>query len=217
MSFGEVKNYFEDRKIHCIKLNHSLDSETQNFASFNAFFELTENFTEFELYNLKPQQVNGKVVEQLVKDGKLCTPAQCSEHGVFRMDADLLQDPNLFTKQKSTTSCRLSDIQGFIYGGFNSRFWMLRKYLIQKPNEAKHSRLKSWNCITLQLRHRDIDLIILDDYQTKMFLKFLIFELKTLNGQRDSGKKLLDLLQDQEIKNYKKLSGEYKISTKIQY
>ena len=34
-----------------------------------------------------------------------------------------------FIDIKSKSSCKLSEIQGFVYGGFNSRFWMLRKHI----------------------------------------------------------------------------------------
>lgn len=95
---------------------------------------------------------------------------------------------------RSSVCCKVSDIKGFIYGGTTSRFWMLRKFYILKPNDAIATPMKSWSCITLQLAHRDIDLIIQDDYQMKMFLKFLVFSLKTLNGQRDSGRKLYNTL-----------------------
>lgn len=34
-----------------------------------------------------------------------------------------------FKEFRSKASCKLSDIRGFIYGGFSSRFWMLRKHI----------------------------------------------------------------------------------------
>ena len=33
-----------------------------------------------------------------------------------------------YVLKKSSTSCKIKDIQSIIYGGFSSRFWMLRKY-----------------------------------------------------------------------------------------
>ena len=30
---------------------------------------------------------------------------------------------------KSNASCNISDIKGFVYGGFSSRFWLLRKHI----------------------------------------------------------------------------------------
>jgi len=33
-----------------------------------------------------------------------------------------------FETKKSNASCRIKDIQSFIYGGISSRFWMYRKH-----------------------------------------------------------------------------------------
>jgi hypothetical protein len=30
---------------------------------------------------------------------------------------------------KSKASCKVSDIKGFVFGGFSSRFWLLRKHI----------------------------------------------------------------------------------------
>ena len=35
----------------------------------------------------------------------------------------------VFKKRRSHASCQLSEITGFVYGGFSSRFWMLRKHI----------------------------------------------------------------------------------------
>ena len=32
-----------------------------------------------------------------------------------------------FKQVRSSASCDIKDITGFVYGGFSSRFWMLRK------------------------------------------------------------------------------------------
>lgn len=35
-----------------------------------------------------------------------------------------------FSFHLSNSSCNLNDIQGIIYGGFSSRFWIYRKHMI---------------------------------------------------------------------------------------
>jgi hypothetical protein len=35
----------------------------------------------------------------------------------------------VFKKRVSNASCQLTSIDAFIYGGFSSRFWMLRKHI----------------------------------------------------------------------------------------
>ena len=63
---------------------------------------------------------------------------------------------------------------------------------------------KSWNCITLQYKNRDVDLVITDEKDMKIFIKFLIFSLKTIDGKRGSAQKIVELLYNQEAKNFKK-------------
>lgn len=50
-----------------------------------------------------------------------------------------------FHIKKSSASCDISDIQGIIYGGISSRFWIYRKHLIcmdydKIKKNSKHNR-----------------------------------------------------------------------------
>ena len=48
---------------------------------------------------------------------------------------------------------------------------------------------KSWNCITLQLAHRDVDLVIKNEMDLEILLKFLIYNLKTVDGNKNTALK----------------------------
>ena len=55
-----------------------------------------------------------------------------------------------FKEDRSSASCDLDEIQGIIFGGTNSRFWMLRKHINTIPQEQlKKIPFYCWNCITL--------------------------------------------------------------------
>lgn len=77
-----------------------------------------------------------------------------------------------FKLTRSSASCKIEEIQSFIYGGFSSRFWMLRKHInCMTTNEFKNNApFKSWNCITLRLGRRDVDLVIDDEFSMKIFI-----------------------------------------------
>ena len=92
---------------------------------------------------------------------------------------NFIDDDQYFRTEKSSASCHIDDIVGFIYGAQSSRFWMLRKYLISMSyqDEIKFDILKSWNCITLQLKNRDVDLVIQDEKDMKILLKYLVISL----------------------------------------
>ena len=65
---------------------------------------------------------------------------------------------------KSNTSCYLSEIKSIIYGGTSSRFWLHRKYInsmdLKNLKDKEKMPFYAWECLTLQLEHRDVDLII---------------------------------------------------------
>lgn len=60
-------------------------------------------------------------------------------------------------------------------------------------DEQKRLPFFSWNCITIKTRLRDIDLVIKDDLQMKMFIKFLVYSINTLDGNKNSALNLLKL------------------------
>jgi len=69
----------------------------------------------------------------------------------------------------------------------SSRFWILRKHIISlDAHSLKHLPFYCWNCITLQLKHRDVDIVIRDEKEMEKLLKFLIYSLKTIDGIKDS-------------------------------
>lgn len=70
----------------------------------------------------------------------------------------------MFTNSISSASCKVSEIQSFIYGGSSSRFWVLRKHINSlSRGDLKKIPFYSWNCITLKLKRREVDLVIKDD------------------------------------------------------
>ena len=66
-----------------------------------------------------------------------------------------------FNIETSSTSCHVSDIIAISFGGLQSRFWMLRKHFnSMNIEDLQDPPFHAWECLTLTLRHRDIDLVI---------------------------------------------------------
>jgi len=104
-----------------------------------------------------------------------------------------------FHRDPSTATCKVSSIQSFIYGGFSSRFWLMRKHInSMQPSELKDLPFYCWECITIQTDTRDIDLVIKNEKDMRYLLEFLIISLKTLDGYRDTAAKYL--LSTKDIK-----------------
>lgn len=72
---------------------------------------------------------------------------------------------------------------------------MLRKHINSLPRKCLSMLpFQSWHCITLQLSNRDVDLVIPNEKQMDLFLKFIIMRIRTIDGNKDSANKLLNIL-----------------------
>ena len=94
---------------------------------------------------------------------------------------------------KSSASCKLADITGIIYGGFSSRFWMLRKHmncLDIEYNDERNIPFYSWQCITIQMKDRDVDLVIPKEKDMDQLITILIHAMETVDGTKGSRIKL---------------------------
>jgi hypothetical protein len=52
-----------------------------------------------------------------------------------------------------------------------------------------------WECLTIQFEQKDLDIVIKDEFQMEVMIKFLIKYLNTFDGHRDS----IQFLQDQRL------------------
>jgi hypothetical protein len=53
------------------------------------------------------------------------------------------------------------------------------------------------------LKHRDVDLVINDEKQMEILLKFLIYTTRTLDGSKGSANALLNTLHDNSVQKFK--------------
>lgn len=94
-----------------------MDNE-EKYKHFQKFFK-----TKYE-ENLR---INSGFIQDSMKG--FCTPDQASAQGIeheFELDfqKDFLKEIEL---KKSLASCKISEIEGFTFGPFTSRFWVMRK------------------------------------------------------------------------------------------
>lgn len=57
------------------------------------------------------------------------------------------------------------------------------------------------------MTHRDINLVIKDEEQMSVLLKFLIYRMKSVDGSRNSAVPYLEALNKQSLKAFKELNG----------
>ena len=114
-----------------------------------------------------------------------------------------------FSLKVSRASCRIDEIEGIIYGGFSSRFWIFRKHINSMcKTEKGEIPFYAWECVTLILnKGREIDLVITNEQRMMQFLKLISYKINSINGNKDSAQKIKDEL-------FKKRCDELKINPK---
>jgi hypothetical protein len=96
----------------------------------------------------------------------------------------------------------LQDITGIVYGGFSSRFWMLRKHvnsIDMKTIKDSDMPFFSWQCLTLNMKHRDVDVVIQNEQEMEDFITLIIWSMKSVNNSRDSAKSIYKQLRRQRM------------------
>ena len=82
---------------------------------------------------------------------------------------------------------------------------------ILRKKDEQNFPFYAWECITLVLYHREVDLVIRDEKQMTMLIKFLIYHIKTINGQKGSAIPIRKSLYDQHYDIELQKSGKKKL------
>jgi hypothetical protein len=78
-----------------------------------------------------------------------------------------------------------------------SSFWKFRVHTnLVKRDKLHLLPFHSWNCITLQINDKTLNLVIKDEKKMALLLKFLIYSLRTVDGRRSSADKLLQSIRE---------------------
>jgi hypothetical protein len=106
----------------------------------------------------------------------------------------------------SSASHSISDIKAITFGGLSSRFWVLRKHINYMPKgyqDAETMPYFAWQCISLTLAHREVDIVIKNEKEQNNLVKFLIYKLNTIDGRAGSADQLLEVMEKQGLENYR--------------
>ena len=97
---------------------------------------------------------------------------------------DIERDPDVSVRHtKSSASCYIKDILLMTFGGFSTRFWALRKHInCLRDEQIDHLPFYTWQCISLKLKHREVDLVIDDEEQMNLLVKYLLIKMESIDG-----------------------------------
>lgn len=136
-----------------------------------------------------------------------CTPAAPNASkeerlGDFDINAEVNHFRNNYNFTDSSATTDIDNIQSILVGGTSSRFWLFRKHMIcidydflknDSNTKSKSKRTNfsfyAWQCITIVLPNRNIDIVIKNEENMIFFLRFLIMSLNTFDGIKNSAEK----------------------------
>jgi len=60
----------------------------------------------------------------------------------------------------------------------------------------------SWQCISLSLNNRDVDIVIKNERVQNNLVKYLLYKLETIEGKAGSATNLIKLMNKEQIETY---------------
>ena len=71
---------------------------------------------------------------------------------------------------------RADEIQGFVFGGFSSRFWLMQNFINMQSKDSLTTSMLCWNMISLSLKSKRefINLIVPKEKDMDMLIQFLL-------------------------------------------
>ena len=145
-------NFFKKNKISAIRLKHGIDPIKQNGVRLSKF----ENAGCIMLnQDLNPDEK----FKELFQGKKLYISAGPK----IKLDDGIVKSSIVFEQEGRKFEYLSSELSNFIFGGFSSRFWMLKSYISMMPNENElPPSMLCWNMISLKLKTKWVDLIVED-------------------------------------------------------
>jgi len=78
---------------------------------------------------------------------------------------------------------------------------MFRKHINSlNTRHANKVPFYSWECLTIYLKDRSIDLVIRNEEDMKILLRFLVFVLKTINGNYGTALPVIEQIHNKKIR-----------------
>ena len=135
--------------MKCIKYNYSIDGDILNY---DALLKLSDDKTEITILR-----------KESAEEKKFVLEADASVVNELRSKLAKSKQDIKYNLAQTNSVIDLSSIKGIIYGGMSSRFWMLRKYfnsLDKRKYRNGEVPFYAWECITIQMKNREIDLVL---------------------------------------------------------
>ena len=170
----EIIASFKKNKINLIKYGNNFTSIHTSGQISQGCLKLSPDGKQFQVYLKKFRNQQPPITKYSTSYG---TYKEYQE--LIRLQKQREKD---FEWKLSQCSFKINEIEGFIFGGFSSRFWSFRKQMnlidmtIDTEETRKQIPFYPWECITIQCKCRDLDLVIKNQKDMQNLLKFLYYK-----------------------------------------
>ena len=200
--------------IDCIKYNYTLEKALMNHFQFECRLQLSKDGKTLILQNRKmttiPRYEFEQTPDDIIKE-KMERKESMSKGEQFK-EPEKIEE---FDFHPSSSMSSIDDIEGIIVGGQSSRFWIYRKHMISMDydvmkfdNQGEGVKTSfpffSWQCLTLVFSTRTVDLVIRDDRQMDLLVRYLVQVLNTVDGNRNSANFYIESAVINEIQRREK-------------
>lgn len=131
-------------------------------------------------------------------EDSMCSSSCASIDNDYKMAVPKINPDHDIFQVRSSASHRIDDIKVITFGGMSSRFWVLRKHISYMPKGYLTSRSMpffAWQCISLTLSHREVDIVIKEEKDQNNFVKYILYKMRTIDGRAGSADKILKLME----------------------
>ena len=130
-AYAKLEKGLQEEPIYATKYSHNLEGAIMNHFQYECRIQLSKDGKTLEITNRKlstaPSYRTETTPDEIRREEERERLAK--EKGfVYVPEEEAKKDDYMW--QESSSTCRLSDIQGIIYGGHSSRFWIYRKHMI---------------------------------------------------------------------------------------
>ena len=80
----------------------------------------------------------------------------------------------------------------------------MRKHFICDLEKQKKMPYSSWQCISLKLDTRDVDLVIKNERNQNKLVKYLLYKMKSIDGRVNSASKIISMMDQSDIALYQR-------------
>ena len=97
-----------------------------------------------------------------------------------------IADLAIIYKNGNEKKFKAEDINGFIFGGFSSRFWLMQNYINMQPKDSLRSSMLCWNMISISFKTKRefINLIVPKENDMNMLIQYLLELIYETNAKK---------------------------------